>query len=203
MYTSSADGKPHFVDVSGMEYPAGEARHIYTSAGAPGGAILGDCWVDSADGYTLYCKESAGILRQRKDFSVPGAISIPASPGVFRAHADTASGTKYLGGADRAAAASAQVVLFTAHSAQSLRYLVCTAGTAPGGMAFDVLTVQRSTDQGATWTDTSSTCTFTGSGKTCSSAAVTALNQFDELAVKIVRDALSISAAYNCTAVVN
>lgn len=203
MYTSSVDGKPHFVGVNGVEYPAGEARHVYTSAGAPGGAVLGDCWVDSTDSYTLYCKESAGNLRQRKDLSVPGAVSIPASPAVWRAHADTAMGTKYLGGADRGAAASAQVVLFAAHSAQSIRYLACTAGTAPGGMVSDVLTVQRSTDQGATWTDTSSVCTITGAAQTCSSAAVTGLNPFDLLAVKVVRDAFSSSAAYNCTGVVN
>lgn len=203
LYTSSVDGRPHFVDVSGIEYPAGEARHVYVSAGAPGGAVLGDCWVDSTDGYTLYCKEGAGTLRQRKDLSVPGAISIPASPGVFVAHADTAAGTKWLGGADRGAAAGVQVKLFVAHSAQSVRFMVCTAGTAPGGMVSDPLTVQKSSDQGATWSDTPSSCTLTGSAKTCSSAAVVGLAPYDWLAVKVARDALSSSADFNCEVVVN
>lgn len=203
LYTSSTDGKPHFVDVSGVEYPAGEARHVYVSAGAPGGAVLGDCWVDSTDGYTLYCKESAGNLRQRKDLSVPGAVSITASPGVFLAHADTAAGTKWLGGADRGAAASSQVTLFVSHSAQSVRFLACTAGTAPGGMVSDVLTVQKSSDQGATWSDTASSCTLTGTVKTCSSAAVVGLAPYDWLAVKVARDALSSSADFNCEVVAN
>lgn len=203
LYTSSADGKPRFVDVNGVEYPAGEARHLRVSAGAPGGAVLGDCWVDSTDSYTLYCKEGTGILRQRKDLSVPGAISIPASPGVFLAHADTAAGTQYLGGADRGAAAVSQVVLFVAHSAQSIRYLVCTAGAAPGGIVSDVLTVQKSSDQGASWADTGSTCTLTGVAKTCPSVAVVGLAPFDWLAVKVVRDALSTGAAYSCEVVVN
>lgn len=203
LYTSSTDGKPRFVDVGGVEYPAGEARHAYVSPGAPGGAVLGDCWVDSTDNYTLYCKESAGNLRQRKDLSVPGAISIPASPGVFLAHADNAAGTQYLGGADRGAAAASQVVLFVAHSAQSVRYMACTAGTAPGGVVSDVITVQKSSDQGMTWGDTGSTCTLTGVAKTCPSAAVVALAPYDWLAVKVVRNALSSGAAYGCQVVVN
>lgn len=203
MYTSSMDGKPRFVDVSGVEYPTGEARHVYVSAGAPGGAVLGDCWVDSTDSYTLYCKEGAGNLRQRRDLTVPGAIGIQASPAVFLAHADTATGTQYLGGADRGAAAASQVVLFVAHSAQSIRYLACTAGTAPGGMVSDVLTVQKSSNQGTSWADTGSTCTLTGSARTCPSAAVVALAPFDWLAVKVARDALSSGAAYSCQVVVN
>ncbi len=203
LYTSSTDGKPRLVSSAGTEYPAGEARHIYTVAGAPGGAVLGDCWVDSTDSHRLYCKESAGNLRQRPDLGVPGALGIPASPAVFLAHADTAAGTKYLGGAGYGAASALQVVLFVAHSAQSVRYLACTAGTAPGGMVSDTLTVQKSSDQGATWTDTASSCSLSGAGKTCYSAGVVLLAAYDWLAVKIVRDALSVSSAFSCEVVVN
>lgn len=203
LYTSSTDGKPRLVSSTGTEYPAGEARRIYVSAGAPGGAVLGDCWVDSTDAHRLWCKEGAGNLRQRTDVGSAGAIGIPASPAVFLAHADTAAGTKYLGGAGQAAAASAQIVLFVAHSAQSIRYLACTAGTAPGGVVSDTLTVQKSSDQGATWSDTSSSCSITGAGKTCYSAGTVLLAAYDWLAVKVVRDALSLSSAFSCEVVVN
>jgi hypothetical protein len=203
LYTSSTDGKPRLVGTTGTEYPAGEARRIYVSAGAPGGAVLGDCWVDSTNNYLLYCKESAGNLRQRPDLGVPGALGIPASPAVILAHADTAAGTKYLGGAGQAAAASSQVVLFVSHSAQSIRYLACTAGAAPGGVVSDTVTVQKSSDQGATWSDTASSCSLSGAGKTCYSAGVVLLAAYDWLAVKIVRDALSVSSAFSCEVVVN
>ena len=203
LYTSSADGKPRLVGTAGTEYPAGEARRIYVSAGAPGGAVLGDCWVDSTDSHRLWCKEGAGNLRQRPDLNVPGALGIPASPAVFLAHADTAAGTKWLGGAGQAAAASSQVVLFVAHSAQSIRYLACTAGTAPGGMVSDTLTVQKSSDQGATWSDTASSCSLAGAGKTCYSAGVVLLAAYEWLAVKLARDALSVGAGYSCEVVVN
>lgn len=203
LYTSSTDGRPRLVGTAGTEYPAGESRHIYTVAGAPGGAVLGDCWTDSTDSHRLYCKEGAGSLRQRPDLSVPGAIGLPASPAVVLAHADTAAGTKYLGGAGYGAAASAQIVLFVSHSAQSVRYLACAAGTAPGGVVSDVLTVQKSSDQGATWVDAASACSLTGASKTCSSAATVLLAPFDWLAVKVVRDALSVSSGFSCEVVVN
>ena len=203
LYTKSSDGKPRLVSASAVEYPAGEARHIYTAAGAPGGAVLGDCWTDSTDDYRLYCKESTGNLAQRTDVVTSGSIGVVASPGVFLAHADTAAGTKFLGGATFGAASAAQNVLFVAHSVQSVRYIACSVGTAPGGIISDVVTVQKSSDHGATWSDTASTCTVTGSGKTCSNGATALLAQFDRLAVKIVRDALSSSADYSCEIVVS
>lgn len=203
LYTSSVDGKPRLVGTTGTEYPAGEARHIYVSAGPPGSAVLGDCWIDSTNSHLLYCKESTGNLRQRPDLTISGAISIPASPAVFLAHADTAAGTKYLGGAAYGAAAAAQIVLFVSHSAQSIRYLACTAGTAPGGVVSDVLTVQKSSDYGATWADTASVCTLTGTAQTCFSASTALLAAYDQLAVKIVRNGLSVGAAYSCEIVVN
>jgi hypothetical protein len=203
LYTKSSDGRPRLVTTAGTEYPAGEARHIYISAGAPGGAVLGDCWIDSTNNHLLYCKESAGNLRQRLDLTIPGAISIPASPAVLLAHADTAAATKYLGGAGYGAAAAAQIVLFVSHSAQSIRYFACTAGTAPGGAVSDVLTVQKSSDYGATWADTASVCTLTGTAQTCFSASTALLAAYDQLAVKIVRNGLSVGAAYSCEIVVN
>ncbi len=84
MYTKSSDGKPRLVSASAVEYPAGEARHVYTAAGAPGAAVLGDCWTDSTDNYRLYCKEGTGNLAQRTDLTAPGPIgSGTASTGAF------------------------------------------------------------------------------------------------------------------------
>lgn len=74
LYTKSSDGKPRLVSASAVEYPAGEARHVFTAAGAPVGAVLGDCWTDSTDNYRLYCKESTGSLAQRVDLNSPGPI---------------------------------------------------------------------------------------------------------------------------------
>lgn len=74
LYTKSSDGKPRLVDTSSIEYPAGEARHIYTSAGAPGAAVLGDCWIDNTDTNRLWCKEDVGNIRQRFDGTDPGPL---------------------------------------------------------------------------------------------------------------------------------
>lgn len=203
LYTLSATGKPQLVDAAGLLFPAGEARHIYTAAGAPGGAVLGDCWTDSTDSYRLYCKEGTGNLKQRTDVNATGNIGIAASPAVVLAHADSALTTKWLGGADYGAAKASQIVLFVAHTIQSVRYLVCTAGTAPGGVVSDAFTVQKSSDQGGTWSDTTSTCSLTGVGKTCFSASTALLAKYDWLAVKIVRNALSVGADYSCQFVVS
>lgn len=74
MYTKSSDGIPRLVDTSSNEYRAGDAKHVVISAGIPGGAVLGDCWIDSTDSHRLYCKEDAGELPQRTDLNSPGPI---------------------------------------------------------------------------------------------------------------------------------
>lgn len=198
LYTRSSDGRPRLVSSTGTEYRAGTASDVILSAGAPGGAVLGSCWVDSTDAHRLWCKESAGNLRQRTDVSTSGSIGIAASPAVFLAHADTAVGTQYLGGPGYAAAAAAQVTLFVAHSAQTVRKLQCSLGTAPGGVVSDTFTVQTSTDNGATWGDVATTCTITGAAQTCSSVVTSMVALGDRIALKIVRNALSVSADFNC-----
>lgn len=80
LYTKSSDGLPRLVDTASNQYPAGEARHIYSYAGAPGSAILGDCWTDTAASYRLYCKESGGNLPQRFDGTAPGPIGCGGTP---------------------------------------------------------------------------------------------------------------------------
>lgn len=74
MYTSSVDTKPHFVTSAGVDYAAGDAWHLHTSAGAPGSLVLGDCWTDSTDSYRVWCKESTGNIRQRFVGTAPGPI---------------------------------------------------------------------------------------------------------------------------------
>lgn len=135
--------------------------------------------------------------------NLTGAVALAGYPHSFLAHADTAAATVYLGGAGQGAAAASQIVLHVASAAQTLRALTCGFGTAPGGVVSDVVTVVKSSDQGATWSDTTVTCTVTGASKTCSDTAHTpTLAAGDWVGVKIVRDGLSVSAAYNCQVVV-
>lgn len=84
LYTRSSDGRPRLVSSTGTEYRAGTASDVILSAGAPGGAVLGSCWVDSTDAHRLWCKESAGNLRQRFDGGSPGTFGCTTpAPGCF------------------------------------------------------------------------------------------------------------------------
>jgi len=80
LYTKTSDGIPRLVSASSVEYPAGEARHIYTYAGAPPGAVTDDCWMDSTDANRLWCMEDVGAIRQRFDGTAPGAIGCGGTP---------------------------------------------------------------------------------------------------------------------------
>ena len=62
------------VSSGGAEYRAGTATDMQISAGVPGSAVLSSCWMDSTDNYRLWCKESAGNLRQRFDGTAPGTF---------------------------------------------------------------------------------------------------------------------------------
>lgn len=80
LYTKTSDGIPRLVSATSVEYPAGEARHIYTYAGAPPGAVVGDCWFDSTDSNRLWCLEDVGAIRQRFEGTAPGAIGCGGTP---------------------------------------------------------------------------------------------------------------------------
>ncbi|TXH42064.1 MAG: hypothetical protein E6Q97_36255 [Desulfurellales bacterium] len=80
IYTKNTDNLPRFVDTSGNEYRAGDAKHIAISAGVPGSAVLGDCWTDSTNGNRLTCKEDAGDLVQRFEPTDPGPIGCGGTP---------------------------------------------------------------------------------------------------------------------------
>ena len=115
----------------------------------------------------------------------------------FHGHADTASGSKYLGPAAYGAAASSPITLFTAPETLTVRKLVCTWDTAPGGVVADVVTV-ASRPSGGTWADLATSCTATGTDITCTGTSTSALAQYDSVGVQIVRNGLSVSAGYDC-----
>lgn len=97
LYANSTDGRPRLVSSSGVEYRAGTASDILISAGTPGSAVLGSCWSNSADGYKLTCKESAGNLRQRFDGTAPGTFGC-GTPGAACFSSVTMSGQIAMGG---------------------------------------------------------------------------------------------------------
>lgn len=115
----------------------------------------------------------------------------------FHGAAGSAAGTQYLGAAGTSAASASQVVLFTAPEALTVRKITCSFGTAPGGSVTDTATVVSQPTGGA-WGDLATACSVSGSGTTCSGAATAALAQYDVVGVKLVRDALSVSAAFDC-----
>lgn len=86
--------------------------------------------------------------------------------------------------------ASAQVPLGVATRAGIIRNLRASLSVAPGGADTVVFTVQKSSDQGATWTDTTVTCTITGAAKSAADTThAPAVAAGDLLAVKMVSSA--------------
>lgn len=124
---------------------------------------------------------------------IPGSSLTSVYAAQWLAHASgglTAGGTKYLQTSDSAGEAASQKEIYLAAlpsaSAQVLAF-GCVLKTAPGSGESVVFTVQKSTDQGASFSDTTATCTISGTSKTCADTTnhpTTA--QFDLLAVKIV-----------------
>lgn len=114
----------------------------------------------------------------------------------FHGAASSALATQYLGPAASTASAT-EVALFTAPETLTVAKLVCTAGTAPGGIVSDTLSI-ISKASGGSWGGLATTCVITGSSKTCSSSLTASLAQYDAVGIKIVRDALSVGADYNC-----
>ena len=98
--------------------------------------------------------------------------------------------TKYLGDVSQAKAA-AQVPRYVCRfTGETIRNLAASLITAPGGADTVVFTVQKSSDNGATWTDTALTCTISAAGKAASDLTHSAsLTAGDLLAVKAVSSA--------------
>lgn len=105
------------------------------------------------------------------------------------ASADTlGAATKYLPRSGNVAAA--QVSVGVATRAGILRNLRVGLNVAPGGADTVIFTAQKSSDQGATWTDTTLTATITGSAKSASDTThAPAVAAGDWVAVKMVSSA--------------
>lgn len=108
--------------------------------------------------------------------------------------------TKYLV-SPGAAAANAQVPLHVVDAGAQggkLRNLRCSLTTAPGGTDTVVFTVQKSSDNGATWVDTTLTCTITGNAKSANDideSHATAVADGDLIAIKAVSSATTAAGA--------
>jgi hypothetical protein len=115
-----------------------------------------------------------------------GGLQVAGGSG---ASADTiGAATKYLPRSGNVAAA--QVPLGIATRAGILRSLRAGLNVAPGGADTVVFTVQKSSDQGATWTDTTLTCTISAAAKSNSDLTNRpAVAAGDWLAVKMVSSA--------------
>lgn len=97
--------------------------------------------------------------------------------------------TKYMNRGAAAVAASA-VVIGTVTRAGVLRRLYANLLTAPGGSDTVAFTIQKSSDNGGTWSDTTLTCTITGSAKGNSDTThAPSVAAGDLLAVKMVSSA--------------
>jgi hypothetical protein len=104
--------------------------------------------------------------------------------------------TKYLAAAGQAVAA-AQVALYQARfSGEVVRNLSASLATAPGGTDTVAMTVQKSSDNGATWSDLAVTATITGTGKSATDLVHTAtLAAGDLLAIKAVSSNVTAAGA--------
>lgn len=97
--------------------------------------------------------------------------------------------TKYLA-APGVAVAAAQIPLFVARKACVLRDLAASLKTAPGGADTAIFTVQKSSDNGATWSDTALTCTISAAAKAASDLTnAVNLAVGDLVAIKVVSSA--------------
>lgn len=157
LYTKTSDGIPRLVSATSVEYPAGEARHIYTYAGAPPGAVVGDCWFDSTDSNRLWCLEDVGAIRQRFEGTAPGAIGCGGTPaaGCFT--------TVTIGGAPAEAVFSRTCTITSAAAATPV---TCLADAdVPAGKSAYLLGWHVKVNGATAWA-TTATCTIQDSAST-------------------------------------
>lgn len=127
---------------------------------------------------------------------VPSWASAPFNASFSGSNTNTgafgAATTAYLPGPGDAGAGltNAQRILYIVTRSGTLGKLNASIKTAPAGADTVILTVQKSTDRGASWSDTSLTCTITGASTNCQdnidAPSTTAL---DWLAIKLVSSA--------------
>lgn len=77
--------------------------------------------------------------------------------------------------------------------------LGCDAQIAPSGAETATFTVRKSTNQGASYSDTALTCTMTGAAVTCAGSVGVSLSQYDRLAVGVVGSAGTTATDVTCS----
>ena len=115
----------------------------------------------------------------------------------------TAGGTKYLQTADSAGEAATPRPLHLSPVAMQVLLFSCVLQAAPGTGESVAFTLVQSTDRGATYSDTTATCTISGTAKECTdSTHHPATAQYDLLGVKLVNSngGLFVAADAVCTA---
>lgn len=134
---------------------------------------------------------------------IPGPTIASIYSGMFSAAAlvITPASTKYLGPAGSATDNAGRVTIHKVPAGTGqLQSLECDVGTAPGGTDTIAFTIGTSTDQGATWVDTSITCTITGVAKICvDNTHAVAVTEGTRVSVKQVSSATAVAADANCS----
>jgi len=103
--------------------------------------------------------------------------------------------TKYMSPPGGAGVNASQIMLAVVTRAGVLRNLRVALGTAPGGSDTVAFTVQKSSDQGSTWSDTTLTATISAAAKSASDTSHNpAVAAGDYLALKMVSSAGTAAA---------
>lgn len=226
---SSTSGRVYHIDNGGTALNFGDARTFRVLSAAPGSGANGDIYFNSTTSkYQFYSGGSFGPLPKNSggfgtDVSTgltanhvahvdgTGALVIAVLPsaamtavraGYVSAHATgalTANVTRYLV-VHAAGESTIRVVLFDAPEALKARTLACGVGTAPGGAETVAFTVEKSSDQGGSWSSTTLTCTITGGGKTCADGTnAPSIAQHDWLGIKAVMSIVASAQDAHCT----
>lgn len=196
-YLLAADSQVYDVDAAGLVLKSHAAKSFRASSNcsALASPANGDVCFDSTLGAFRFYSAGWASAATKTDVAAVRTYSI-------HGHADTAAGVKYLGPPAYGAAASTPIVLFTAPQALTVQRIVCTLGTAPGGMVADSIAV-ASMPTGGSWAALATSCTVTGSSTTCTGTTTSALAQYDSVGIQITRNALSVSATYDCEVAVS
>lgn len=209
VYLLASDGQLYVVDASGVTTKMQAAKSFRTSANCSGLAspVNGDVCYDTTLGYfrmysggwrsvPLVATVPLSITGQTVALSyssplavVGGSLTVSAGGSVYASITGAGKGvlgvaTLYLVGPGVVASGTTEAYLLISPRAGTARNLRCYLGTAPGGADTVSITARLN---GA---DTTTTCTITGAGQTCSDASNTAaVSAGDRVSLKAVSSA--------------
>lgn len=144
--------------------------------------------------------------------SLGGTCSLSISTGTFgqamavtgyAVNAVAGGGTGYLVSSNTANSVPTATSFLVSPVATTLRVLRCSFATGPGVGQTETLTVYKSTDNGATWAATTSTCQASGAtnNQACNDTShAVSFAAGDQLAFQAVQSAGSVGAGIACTA---